>query len=124
MALTVIGMRTRKELKQNVEWARTFKPMTPQEAHDLKKRTLVLTRQWVPSLDQLDTNGERKRPQETVQSPVGTHSCSMPVRSGSACSASRAMPSAARKSLSRSNANFGVMLFVGVSRRPWATQLR
>ena len=62
VALTVIGMRTRKELEQNVEWARTFKPMTAQEANELKKRTVALARKWGPHLDRLDARGERKRP--------------------------------------------------------------
>jgi hypothetical protein len=55
-------MGTRKELEQNVEWARTFKPMTQDEANDLKKRTVALARQWGVHLDRLDRDGERKRP--------------------------------------------------------------
>ena len=62
VALTVIGMGTRKELEQNVEWARNFKPMTEREANDLKKQTVALAREWGTHLDRLDTRGERKRP--------------------------------------------------------------
>ncbi len=62
VALTVIGMGTRRELEQNVEWARTFKPMTAREANELKKRTVALAREWGTHLDRLDNRGERKRP--------------------------------------------------------------
>ncbi|HYT90899.1 MAG TPA: aldo/keto reductase [Gemmataceae bacterium] len=62
VALTVIGMGTRKELEQNVEWARTFKPMTVEEANELKKRTVALAKEWGVHLDRLDAKGERSRP--------------------------------------------------------------
>jgi uncharacterized protein len=62
VALTVIGMGSEKELEQNVEWARTFKPMTAEEAADFKKQTLDLARDGGPHLDRLDTNGEKTRP--------------------------------------------------------------
>jgi uncharacterized protein len=62
VALAVIGMGTRKELEQNVEWARGFKPLTAQEANDLKKRTVALAKEWGVHLDRLDRKGERSRP--------------------------------------------------------------
>ena len=62
IALTVIGMSTRKELEQNVDWARNFKPMTAQEANDLRKRTVALAKEWGVHLDRLDSQGERSRP--------------------------------------------------------------
>jgi aryl-alcohol dehydrogenase-like predicted oxidoreductase len=62
VALTVIGMGTRKELEQNVEWARSFKPLTADEAADLKKRTVALAKEWGAHLDRLDSKGEKSRP--------------------------------------------------------------
>jgi len=62
VALTVIGMGSRKELEQNVEWAKTFKPMTAREANELKKKTLALAKEWGPHLDRLDAKGEKSRP--------------------------------------------------------------
>ena len=62
VALTVIGMSSIKELEQNVEWARTFKPMTADEANDLRKQTVALAKEWGPHLDRLDSQGERTRP--------------------------------------------------------------
>ncbi|HXG11692.1 MAG TPA: aldo/keto reductase [Gemmataceae bacterium] len=62
IALAVIGMRSEKELEQNVEWARTFKPMTQQEADELKKKTVELAKAWGPHLDRLDAKGEKSRP--------------------------------------------------------------
>jgi hypothetical protein len=62
VALTVIGMGSMKELEQNVEWARTFKPMGPDEAAELKKQTVELARKWGPHLDRLDARGEKSRP--------------------------------------------------------------
>jgi predicted aldo/keto reductase-like oxidoreductase len=62
VALCVIGMRTQREMEQNVEWARTFKPMTAQEANDLRKRTVELARKWGVHLDRLDSQGEKTRP--------------------------------------------------------------
>ena len=62
IALTVIGMSTRKELEQNVDWARNFKPMAAQEANDLRKRTVALAKEWGVHLDRLDSQGERSRP--------------------------------------------------------------
>ena len=62
VALAVIGMGTRKELEQNVEWARTYKPMTSEEAAELRQRTVALAREWGPHLDRLDNQGERTRP--------------------------------------------------------------
>jgi hypothetical protein len=62
VALAVIGMGTRKELEQNVEWARDFKPMTVEEANELKKRTVALAKEWGAHLDRLDAKGEQSRP--------------------------------------------------------------
>jgi aryl-alcohol dehydrogenase-like predicted oxidoreductase len=62
VALTVIGMGTEREFEQNVEWARTFKPMTSEEATELKKKTVELAKEWGPHLDRLDTQGEKTRP--------------------------------------------------------------
>jgi aryl-alcohol dehydrogenase-like predicted oxidoreductase len=62
VALTVIGMGTIKELEQNVEWARTFKPLTADEATQLKEKTIPLAKNWGPHLDVLDPAGEKKRP--------------------------------------------------------------
>jgi predicted aldo/keto reductase-like oxidoreductase len=61
VALTVIGMGSDKELEQNVEWARTFKPMTAEEANELKKKTVALAKEWGPHLDRLDPKGEKER---------------------------------------------------------------
>jgi aryl-alcohol dehydrogenase-like predicted oxidoreductase len=62
VALTVIGMGTEKELEQNVEWAKTFKAMTADEATELKKTTVELAKEWGPHLDRLDAQGEKTRP--------------------------------------------------------------
>jgi aryl-alcohol dehydrogenase-like predicted oxidoreductase len=62
VALTVIGMGSAKELEQNVEWARNFKPMTAQELADLRQRTVALAKEWGVHLDRLDTGGEKTRP--------------------------------------------------------------
>jgi aryl-alcohol dehydrogenase-like predicted oxidoreductase len=62
VALTVIGMGSVKELEQNVQWAREFKPMTADAANELKAKTVALARQWGPHLDRLDGKGERTRP--------------------------------------------------------------
>ena len=62
VVLTVIGMSSIKELEQNVEWARTFKPMTADEANELRKQTVALAKEWGAHLDRLDSKGERTRP--------------------------------------------------------------
>ena len=62
VVLTVIGMGSKAELEQNVEWARTFQPMTPEEAAELKVKTVELARTWGPHLDRLDPQGEKSRP--------------------------------------------------------------
>lgn len=62
IALAVIGMGSQKELEQNVEWAKTFKPMTAEEATELKKKSVELAKQWGPHLDRLDGKGEKTRP--------------------------------------------------------------
>jgi predicted aldo/keto reductase-like oxidoreductase len=62
VTLTVIGMGTEKELEQNVEWARTFKPLTAEEATELKKKTVALAKEWGAHLDRLDNQGEKSRP--------------------------------------------------------------
>jgi aryl-alcohol dehydrogenase-like predicted oxidoreductase len=62
VATAVIGMGSVRELEQNVEWARTFKPLTAEESAELKKQTVALARKWGPHLDLLDSRGERSRP--------------------------------------------------------------
>jgi hypothetical protein len=54
-------MRTQKELEQNVEWAKTFKPMSADEASELKAKTVALAKNWGTHLDLLDPQGEKKR---------------------------------------------------------------
>jgi aryl-alcohol dehydrogenase-like predicted oxidoreductase len=62
VALTVIGMGSEKELEQNVQWAKEFKPMTAEEANELKQKTVALAKQWGAHLDRLDAKGEKERP--------------------------------------------------------------
>lgn len=62
VSVAVVGMRTQKELEQNVEWAKEFKPLTAEESKELKKKTVELAKQWGPHLDRLDANGEKSRP--------------------------------------------------------------
>jgi aryl-alcohol dehydrogenase-like predicted oxidoreductase len=62
VALTVIGMGTIKELEENVTWAKEFKPMTAEEASELKAKTVVLAKRWGAHLDRLDNKGEQERP--------------------------------------------------------------
>lgn len=62
VATAVVGMGSVKELEQNVEWARTFKPLTAEESAELKKQTVALAKKWGPHLDLLDGKGERSRP--------------------------------------------------------------
>jgi uncharacterized protein len=62
VALAVIGMGSEKELEQNVEWAKSFKPMTAAEATELKAKTVELARKWGAHLDRLDPQGEKERP--------------------------------------------------------------
>jgi uncharacterized protein len=62
VALAVIGMGSQKELEQNVEWAKSYKTMTPPEAEELKKKSVELAKQWGAHLDRLDSNGEKSRP--------------------------------------------------------------
>jgi aryl-alcohol dehydrogenase-like predicted oxidoreductase len=62
VALTVIGMGTQQELEQNVLWAKEFRPMTVDEANELKAKTVALAKKWGPHLDRLDAKGEKSRP--------------------------------------------------------------
>lgn len=62
VATAVIGMGSLKELEQNVEWARSWKPMAKEEADDLKKKTVPLAKEWGAHLDRLDAKGEKSRP--------------------------------------------------------------
>lgn len=62
VAVAVVGMRTEKELEQNVEWAKEFKPLTADESKELKKKTVELAKSWGAHLDRLDANGEKSRP--------------------------------------------------------------
>jgi aryl-alcohol dehydrogenase-like predicted oxidoreductase len=62
VALAVIGMGKIKELEQNVAWAKSFKPLTKDEASELKKETIAVAKQWGAHLDKLDGKGEKSRP--------------------------------------------------------------
>jgi predicted aldo/keto reductase-like oxidoreductase len=62
VTLTVIGMASTKELEQNVEWAKTYKPLTAEEATALKEKTVALAKEWGAHLDRLDGRGEKSRP--------------------------------------------------------------
>jgi aryl-alcohol dehydrogenase-like predicted oxidoreductase len=63
VALAVIGMGTKEELEQNVEWAKSFKPLTSEEAKEAKAKTVELAKQWGTHLDRLDpAGGEKNRP--------------------------------------------------------------
>ena len=62
VALAVIGMGSIKELEQNVDWARTYKPMTAKELAGLRKETVALAKTWGVHLDRLDSQGEKSRP--------------------------------------------------------------
>ncbi|MFL5338799.1 MAG: aldo/keto reductase [Gemmataceae bacterium] len=62
VALTVIGMGSVKELEQNVQWAKEFKPMTADEARELKEKTVAVAKKWGAHLDLLDAKGEKARP--------------------------------------------------------------
>jgi aryl-alcohol dehydrogenase-like predicted oxidoreductase len=62
VALAVIGMGSVKELEQNVGWAKSFKPLTKDEAAELKKETVAVAKKWGAHLDTLDSKGEKSRP--------------------------------------------------------------
>ena len=62
MALCVIGMRTIAEVEQNIGWIKNFKPMTKEEAVELKKETVAVAKEWGAHLDKLDSKGEKNRP--------------------------------------------------------------
>jgi aryl-alcohol dehydrogenase-like predicted oxidoreductase len=62
VCLAVIGMGSIRELEQNVGWARSFKPLSNEEANELKKQTIALAKQWSVHLDKLDSKGEKSRP--------------------------------------------------------------
>ena len=62
VALAVIGMGKQKELEQNVAWAKSFKPLTKDEAAELKKDTIAVAKEWGAHLDKLDAKGEKNRP--------------------------------------------------------------
>jgi aryl-alcohol dehydrogenase-like predicted oxidoreductase len=62
VAVAVLGMRTIRELEQNVEWATAFEPLSAEESIALKKKTVALAKQWGPHLDRLDGAGEKTRP--------------------------------------------------------------
>ena len=62
VALTVIGMGSQKELEQNVQWAKEFRPMTTDEAKDLKAKSVEVAKKWGAHLDKLDAKGEKSRP--------------------------------------------------------------
>lgn len=62
VALAVIGMRTIEELEQNVAWVKAFRPLTEDEAKELKKETVAIAKKWGVHLDLLDPKGEKSRP--------------------------------------------------------------
>jgi aryl-alcohol dehydrogenase-like predicted oxidoreductase len=62
VALAVVGMGKIQELEQNVGWAKSFKPLTKDEAAELKKETIAVAKQWGAHLDKLDNKGEKSRP--------------------------------------------------------------
>jgi aryl-alcohol dehydrogenase-like predicted oxidoreductase len=62
VALTVIGMGSEQELEQNIQWAKSFKPMTFEEAQELKAKSVELAKRWGAHLDRLDAKGEKSRP--------------------------------------------------------------
>ena len=62
VALAVIGMGKQSELEQNVGWAKSFKPLTKDEAAELKKETVAVAKKWGAHLDRLDGKGEKSRP--------------------------------------------------------------
>jgi predicted aldo/keto reductase-like oxidoreductase len=62
VAVAVLGMRTRQELEQNVEWAMSYEPLTADEARELKAKTLEVAKEWGAHLDRLDPQGEKTRP--------------------------------------------------------------
>jgi aryl-alcohol dehydrogenase-like predicted oxidoreductase len=62
VSLAVIGMGNQKELEQNVAWAKSFKPLTKDEAVELKKETVAVAKKWGAHLDRLDGKGEKGRP--------------------------------------------------------------
>jgi len=55
-------MGKQSELEQNVGFARSFKPMTKDEASELKKETNAVAKQWGAHFDKLDSKGEKNRP--------------------------------------------------------------
>jgi len=61
-ATAVIGMGSIQEVEQNVEWAKTWKAMTKEEADELKQKTVPLAKAWGAHLDRLDARGEKSRP--------------------------------------------------------------
>lgn len=62
VAVAVIGMGSIKELEQNIGWAKSFKPLSMEEATELKKQTVAVAKKWGAHLDQLDSKGEKSRP--------------------------------------------------------------
>lgn len=61
VAIAVIGMGKMQELEQNVAWAKAFKPMSKDEATELKEETIAVAKKWGPHLDSLDAKGEKAR---------------------------------------------------------------
>jgi len=53
VSLAILGMKTLDELKRNVEWARNFKPMTPEEIAGLQDLGKQLAAQWKEHLGQV-----------------------------------------------------------------------
>ena len=55
-------MGTEKELEQNVEWAKAFKPLTAEQLKELMERTVATAKKWGGHLERLDPKGEKSRP--------------------------------------------------------------
>ena len=46
VATAVVGMATKSELRQNLAWAKEFKPLTAEERAELEQVGRTLARQW------------------------------------------------------------------------------
>ncbi|MDP6110308.1 MAG: aldo/keto reductase [Planctomycetota bacterium] len=48
VAVAVVGMYSEKELRQNIEWARQFEPLSPEEEAQLLKQGRGIAKEWGP----------------------------------------------------------------------------
>ena len=51
-----------EQVQVRARYAISDKPMTAEEADELKKKTVALAKEWGPHLDGLDPKGEKTRP--------------------------------------------------------------